>query len=127
MLELDHNNQERGGTMSSPKYPVKAHILSHSIKNVLYKFVRNGQIFGLQFYNEDGSLRKMCARSGVLTGILRNEGEKELTAYGWLADVTSKNITVFDMAKRGYLSVRLDSIHRITVKGMLFEVVQNNL
>jgi hypothetical protein len=63
-----------------------------------------GKIFSLEFTKRDGTTRKMTCRLGVKKG-LNGKGKR----YN---DQDKGIITVFDMSKRQYRSIRLDSINK---------------
>ena len=77
--------------------------------------LESGEIFGVSFIKRNtGELRTMSARLGVkkfLRGgnLSYSPAEKQL-------------LTVFDMAKKGYRSIPLDAIKRVSVGGLLFSV-----
>lgn len=75
----------------------------------------NGRIFGVSFIKRTtGELRTMTARLGV----------KKFLKGGKLSYSPAENqlLTVFDMSAKGYRSVALDAIQRVSVGGQTFSV-----
>ena len=73
-----------------------------TMRNVLK--LAGGKIVGVTFRKIDGSMRSMTCR---VTG----------------DDTTKKYMTVFDMRKRGYRRVNLDSIYSIRMNGIEMKVM----
>lgn len=76
--------------------------------------VNNGQIFGVQFVKKDGTIRDMVARLGVKKGVT-GEGMKYNPADFNL-------ITAFDMQKKEYRSISIDTLTQLKVDGQVFDV-----
>jgi len=71
-------------------------------------------IFGATFLKRDGSLRSGSFRLGV---------QKDLTGAGSAYDRESRgNVTVFDMNKQAYRTIRLDALQSLTVRGHTVDV-----
>ena len=71
-------------------------------------------IFGAKFIKRDGTLR---------TGSFRVHVKKNLTGAGSSYDRDARrNLTVYDMVKEAYRTIRLDSVIELTVKGETFTV-----
>lgn len=67
----------------------------------------NGKIFSVTFVKKDGTLRKMTARLGV---------KKDIKGVGLSFDPAAKQlVVVFDMHKRAYRMINLQTI--ISFKG----------
>jgi hypothetical protein len=76
--------------------------------------VNNGQIFGVQFFKKDGSLRDMVARLGVtkhLKGGVKNYNPEDFNL-----------ITAFDMQKKEYRSISINTLTQLKVDGQIFDV-----
>ena len=75
------------------------------------------EIFGCEFTKRDGSIRSGSFRLGV---------QKDLTGAGSAYDRDARgNITVWDMNKQGYRTIRLESIRRLSLHGMVVTVASN--
>jgi molybdenum cofactor biosynthesis enzyme len=71
------------------------------------KAVANGQIFNVKFTKVNGEIRIMNARIGV---------KKDLKGVGMGYNAISKNIlTVYDMQKKGYRSIKCERIISIKI------------
>ena len=79
----------------------------------LHNLVADGAIFSVEFVKRsDGTVRKMVCRTGV--GKYLHGGK---AAY----EAKSRNLlTVFDMEAKGYRSVPVDAIKRLSVGGQTF-------
>ena len=76
----------------------------------------NGLIFTATFTKRNGSKRKMNCRVGVKRGI---------KGVGMAYDASEHDlISVFDVKKRAYRAVRLDTLTQIDFKGKQFKVIQ---
>ena len=76
----------------------------------------NGAIFAVEFTKSNGAVRVMTCRLGVSKG-LKGKG---------LAFAPSDYdlLTVYDMTKRAYRMIRLNTLKRITVDGASYGVIQ---
>ena len=74
----------------------------------------HGKIFSCEFIKKDGSLRKMIARLGVA---------KNLKGGSNGASAKNSLITVYDMAKRAYRMINLETLTALKVAGVSYEVV----
>jgi len=75
----------------------------------------NGSIFSCEFVKGDGSIRKMTCRLGV---------KKHLKGGTLSYDPSELNmIPVFDLTKRDYRMIRLDTLRSLTMDGRTFAVV----
>ena len=74
----------------------------------------NGKIFACEFIKKDGSVRKMIARLGVAKNL---KGGKN--------GASEKNslMTVWDMMAGGYRMINLETIQRLKVSGLTYEVI----
>lgn len=74
----------------------------------------HGKIFSCEFIKKDGSVRKMIARLGVAKNL-----------KGGRNGASAKNslITVYDMAKRAYRMINLETLTALKVGGVAYEVV----
>lgn len=79
------------------------------------KFIRaagkRGRIFSITFVKRDGSIRNMNCRLGV-TRYLKGTGSTVRTGV----------VTVYDLQKKQYRSVRPETVLRIKVRGSNFVV-----
>ena len=74
-----------------------------------------GKIFTVTFIKKDGSERVMNARFGVT---------KHLTGKGMnYVPKAKKLVPVFDMQKRGYRMVCLDTVTNLKIGGEVFKVI----
>lgn len=79
----------------------------------LYDLLGN-RVFGAVFTKRDGTRRTGSFRLGV---------KRHLTGVGSSYDRKSRgHLTVFDMNRQGYRTIRLDSLESITVGGDTFAV-----
>ena len=74
----------------------------------------HGKIFSCEFIKKDGSVRKMIARLGVA---------KNLKGGANGASAKNSLITVYDMAKRAYRMINLETLTALKVGGVAYEVV----
>lgn len=75
----------------------------------------NGSIFSVNFLKKDGSIRDMVCRLGVtkhLKGGVKGYDSNDFNL-----------VTVFDMQKKGYRSISLDTLKTVTINGNSWEVV----
>lgn len=75
----------------------------------------NGSIFSVDFVKNDGTVRAITCRLGVVKGIKGVGQAFEPSEYDLL--------TVFDMSKQDYRMIRLNTLKRVTVDGQTFAVV----
>lgn len=75
----------------------------------------NGAIFSVKFIKKDGTLRDMVCRLGVTKHL--KGGVKGYDAADF------KLVTVFDMQKKGYRSISLDTLNTVTINGDTWGVV----
>lgn len=82
---------------------------------LLEKLIRlsDGQIFSVSFTKNDGTNREMRARLGV-TKHLKGGSKPFLDSDHGL-------ITVFDMDKKAYRSIKLDRISQLKINGEVFK------
>jgi hypothetical protein len=73
-----------------------------------------GKIFSATFVKKNGDIRIMTARTGV---------RKDLKGVGLKYNPTDHDlITIFDMNKRQYRSIKIGSLLNIRIKGILYNV-----
>lgn len=78
----------------------------------------NGRIFSATFVKKNGEIRIMTARTGV---------KKDLKGTGMKYDPVSYNlISVFDMNKRQYRSINLDTLLNLRLSGVLYNVYHDH-
>jgi len=68
------------------------------------KAMLSGLIFVVKFTKKDKTLRTMTARMGVKKHLVHNDGRKSTTAH------IEKYITVFDMGKKAYRTVNVETM-----------------
>lgn len=76
----------------------------------------NGEIFSVTFTKKDGTLRDMVCKLGVKKHLKGGEQAYDPTEYDLLC--------VFDMQKVAYRSISFDTLSRVKVGGIEFEVIQ---
>ena len=74
-----------------------------------------GQIFNVTFTKKDGSIRSMSCRLGVAKHLKGGELAYDPKEYDLLA--------VFDVQKKGYRMINLETLERIAISGKEFKVV----
>ena len=79
-----------------------------------YIYATNGKIFSAVFTKKDGEKRKMLCRQGVHKYV-KGKGLKFLPEEHSL-------IGVFDMHKKAYRFINLETLEKIKVKGREFEI-----
>lgn len=80
----------------------------------LKRMIPKGKIFSVTFTKRNGETRKMCCRTGVV---------QEIKGTGMAYNAAERGIlTVFDMSKKNYRSIRSDSIQSIKIEGTTFKV-----
>lgn len=80
--------------------------------------IRNtsGKVFSVIFEKKDGTDRKMNCRLGV---------KKNLKGTGMKYDPISKGlITVYDMHKKGYRMINIETLRAIQVNGSVYTVFE---
>lgn len=75
----------------------------------------NGSFFSVSFLKSDGSLRNMTCRTGVHSYTNGNGAAYDAKDYGL--------VTVFDVSKRDYRNVRLDTLERLAINGKEYTVI----
>ena len=79
------------------------------VTKAVREFIGDGQIFGCEFEKRDGTIRTGSFRLGV---------RKDLKGVGAAYDRDARgNLTVFDMTKQAYRTIRLDSVIAIRAHG----------
>jgi len=73
-----------------------------------------GRVFTVIFIKKDGSIRKMNCRIGVTNYLKGGSLKFDPTKRGLLS--------VFDMQKKSYRFINLDTIQSITMKGKRYNV-----
>ena len=76
----------------------------------------NGSIFSVCFVKADGTLRDMVCRTGVSKHVKGVGMAYEPKEYGL--------VTVFDVQKKAYRMIRLETLRRVTMDGETFAVIQ---
>ena len=79
-----------------------------------YIYKTNGKIFSAVFTKKDGEKRKMLCRQGVHKYV-KGKGLKFLPEEHSL-------IGVFDMQKKAYRFINLDTLETITLEGQEYEI-----
>lgn len=75
----------------------------------------NGSIFSVCFKKADGTLRDMVCRTGVVKHVKGTGMAYDPSEYGL--------VTVFDVQKKAYRMIRLETLRRVTMDGQTFSVV----
>lgn len=75
----------------------------------------NGRIFGVGFTKKDGSHRDMVCRFGVTSHLKGGEQSYDPAEYDL--------VTVFDVQKKGYRMINKETITRVSVDGVEYNVV----
>ena len=73
----------------------------------------DGKIASAEFITKDGSLRKMVFRTKVTKGVTGEGMKYNPSDYGLR--------TVFDMQKRAFRHINLNTVQRITAKGQHYD------
>ena len=76
-----------------------------------------GETFGVTFVKKNGELRTMTCRFGVKKHL--RGGERS-----WSREQYPQYLTVFDMNKKGYRTVNLDTLRRVAFGGEEYHVVR---
>ena len=76
--------------------------------------INNGQIFGVQFVKKDGTIRDMVARLGVTKHLKGGEKRYNPADYNL--------ISAFDMQKKEYRSISIDTLTQLKIDGQVFDV-----
>lgn len=83
-----------------------------TIKNILDINTKNGQFFTVVFTKKNGEMRKMNCRRSVTKYL---KGGKSTTNH------KENLMTVFDMVKKQYRSINLETVKSLAVSGQVFE------
>lgn len=75
----------------------------------------NGEIFSVTFFKKDGSERDMVCKLGVTKHLKGGEQAYDPSEYDLLC--------VFDMQKSGYRSIPLNTLRRVKVGGVDYQVI----
>lgn len=75
----------------------------------------NGSVFSVTFTKKDGSTRHMNCRMGVTKHLKGGERAYDPADHGL--------VCVYDMQARGYRSIALDTLRRLTMGGNTWNVV----
>lgn len=91
-------------------------ISKETAKKLIYDTLsqNSGTIFSVQFIKKDGTIRDMTARLGVkkhLKGGVQPYNPEDFNL-----------ITAFDMVKKDYRSISIDTLLKIKLSGQTFEV-----
>jgi len=73
----------------------------------------DGKIASAEFIKKDGSLRKMVFRTKVTKGVTGEGMKYDPEKYGLR--------TVYDMQKRAFRHINLNTVQRITAKGQHYD------
>ena len=73
-----------------------------------------GKIFSCVFIKKDGSIRRMTCRLGV-TKYIKGTGKP-------ISNITNSYVTVFDLSKKSYRVINIDTINNITIGGLTYNV-----
>lgn len=107
------NNGDTPGSLMPGEFdlpqPITIDRKTNMTRDELIEMMEDGKIVGLTFRKADGSVRKMCARLGAKVNL--KGGEKPYS------DVEKNIVTVFDMNKAGYRSIRMESLITIRKNG----------
>lgn len=77
----------------------------------------NGRVFTVEFIKKDGSLRKMNCRLGVKKNLAGGDLRYDPNDFGYLS--------VFDMGKKEYRMINLNTIQSIKSGGKEYLVVRS--
>ena len=88
---------------------------AYSTLNRTIRACAGSRIFGAEFVKADGSRRKMACRLGVTKGLRSPPGS-------WNGPREGEILTVWDMHKGAYRSIRLDRLRTLSIGGKLFRV-----
>ena len=77
------------------------------------KIAGDGKIASVDFIKKDGSLRKMVFRTKVTKGVTGEGMKYNPSDYGLR--------TVYDMQKRAFRHINLNTVQRITAKGQHYD------
>jgi len=77
----------------------------------------NGTIFAVTFVKKDGTVRDMNCRLGVTKHL---KGGEQAFDPNKEYDL----LTVFDLQKKGYRMISLETLQKVTVNGQTFAVIQ---
>jgi hypothetical protein len=85
-----------------------------NLKELIQK--THGKIFWVHFYKKDGSPRKMIARTGVKKGV-------KGTGRGFKNPLEMPYVRVFDMKKREWRMINLDTITEMHFQNKIYQVM----
>lgn len=74
-----------------------------------------GNIFSARFTKADGSKRDMTCRLGVKKYLQGGELKYDAQERG--------NVIVFDMANKGYRTIKIDRLEELTLNGVKYNVI----
>ena len=96
--------------------PALAKVIPFNRKN-LKSLVSSGAIFNVEFIKRTtGELRSMTCRRGVTKGL---KGGKKA-----FSDAGKNLLTVWDMSAKGYRSIPVDAIQKLSVNGQVFSFAE---
>jgi len=102
--------QRKGEQMLTP-------IQRHHVEPLVRTLTKNGQVFGVKFIKKDGTLRRMACRLGVKKGVTGAGKRWDRADYPNL-------LTVWDMNKKDFRNVNLDTVKEVKAKKQIFYVVE---
>ena len=82
------------------------------------KALLGGQVFGAKFTKRDGTVRSGSFRLGVRSHLQGGEKSYDTDARG--------HLTVFDMTKRAYRTIRVESLIEVNAHGTTWRVSEFN-
>jgi hypothetical protein len=83
------------------------------------ELVSNGKVFSVQFRKKDGTIRDMVCRMGVQKYLKGGEKSYDTDALEYL--------TVFDMAKEAYRTVNTNTIIKMKVDGITYNIEKGEI
>jgi hypothetical protein len=89
-------------------------ITSEQAVKILSEMKSSNMIFGVEFIKKDGSVRKMNCRFNVKSHLKGGELAYDPSEYDLM--------TVFDMDKKNYRMINLETIQSLSIKGEEFKV-----
>ena len=92
----------------------KKPILVHRTKLESLILSSKGKIFSCLFLKKDGSIRAMNCRLGV-TAHVKGTGKP-------IHDPSNSYLTVYDMVKKGYRAINLDTLSILELGGSMYHV-----
>jgi len=87
-----------------------------NLRKLIEEKAKDGKIFHVEFYKKDGTLRKMNARLGVKKGV-------KGVGVNYKNPFIQPYINVYDMQKNAWRKINLDTIVRLKIKGVEYEVI----